>query len=69
MEDAVKDNDLMTEKQFADFLSVSPRTLANWRADENKNSPPYFMLGGSIRYSLQKYQEWKEASQTLGINT
>ena len=48
---------LLTTRQAADFLGVSPATLEYWRSRRPGQGPPYFRLGarrpGSpIRYSL-----------------
>lgn len=50
-------NELLNAEQAADYLSISKRTLANWRS---KGFPQvdYVKVGGCVRYrrtSLEKF--------------
>lgn len=47
---------LVTEKELAKILKVSAYTLAELR--KKQNGPPYFMLGGSVRYILEDVKAW-----------
>lgn len=40
---------LMSRKEAAKYLGVSPSTLANW-ASTKKFSLPYFRVGRAVRY-------------------
>lgn len=49
---------LLTPKEAADFLRITPRCLANWRVAGK--GPRYCKLGG-IRYRLQDLMDFVEA--------
>jgi excisionase family DNA binding protein len=50
---------LLMEVQAAKLLSVSPRTLQNWRiAGEG---PPFIRIGRAIRYRREDILRWIEA--------
>lgn len=42
-------NDLMTRKQAAEYLGMSPATLAQW-ASTKKYDLPYYKIGIMVRY-------------------
>ena len=51
---------LLDDDGAAEFLSIdSPRTLEGWRRRDV--GPPYFKIGGSIRYSLDDLEQWLAA--------
>ncbi len=62
---------LVTEKQAAKLLSVSPRTLRNWRT--RGGGPRFVKISGRcIRYSIADINEWtkkrtKRSTSDLGI--
>lgn len=57
--------DMLTTRQLADTLSVSPRTLDNWRS--TSRGPTYFRIEGTVRYRMSDVNAWLDNSkvQTL----
>jgi predicted DNA-binding transcriptional regulator AlpA len=54
----VPSSDLMRDRETADMLLMSTKTLANKRS-RGDGGPPYVRLsGGAIRYSRRAVQEW-----------
>ena len=47
---------LLTERQLAEWLSVSPHGLAHRRV--NGSGPPYIMVGGLCRYDEAVVRDW-----------
>ncbi len=47
---------IMTEKEVADLLKVSPTTLGDLR--RSNKGPPYVKIGGQIRYIFESILEW-----------
>ena len=59
---------LLTVKNVADLLSVSPKTLYQWA---EYGSIPCFKLNGSLRFDEEKITEWvnsNEKNQIVGYN-
>ena len=52
-------NDLLTTKEAALFLKVSPSWLAKARI--TGDGPRFIKMGRSVRYSLQALEEFKRA--------
>lgn len=53
---------LLTTKQAAAFLNVSPRTLQDWRLD--RSGPTYIALSDrAIRYRRSDLEEWLKARE------
>jgi excisionase family DNA binding protein len=50
-------------KQAAHWLGVSVRTLEDWRA--RGKGPPYFKVGGGVRYSVRELETWLEACRVV----
>jgi excisionase family DNA binding protein len=48
---------LLTTEQIAQYLQVSPRTLATWR---DEGMPHIAITARSYRYQLSKVQKWLE---------
>ena len=46
----------LTSQEVADLLRVSDKTIQRWRADGS--GPPYYRLGGAIRYIRDEVLEW-----------
>ncbi len=46
----------MTTKQVAEYLGLSPRTLASYRG--NNKGPPFYRFGTSVRYRLAEVDRW-----------
>lgn len=42
--------ELLTIEQAAEYLSIAPGTLYNWRHTGRVHLPPAVRLGGSLRY-------------------
>ena len=51
-------NDLLTEEQAAERLTVKVGTLRDWRVD--KKGPPFVKLVGTLRYRAQDIDQWVE---------
>ncbi len=54
---------LLTEKQAADYLKMSPKTLQRRRFD--KRPPTYLSLSGTIRYRISDLDRYLEGSIVL----
>ena len=54
---------LLTANEVAEFLQISPRTLASWRAN-NPNDLPFIRLGNrTIRYRLEDLDYFLESDE------
>ena len=54
---------LLTVNEVAEFLQISPRTLASWRAN-NPNDLPFIRLGNrTIRYRLEDLDDFLESDE------
>jgi predicted DNA-binding transcriptional regulator AlpA len=51
---------LLTSAQAAKFLSVAPKTIANWRT--RKQGPPYCRIGRLARYQMSALMKWLAAT-------
>jgi predicted DNA-binding transcriptional regulator AlpA len=49
-------DELLTERQAAELLQISPRTLRRWRYE--KSGPPVSYVGKSPRYLRSEVLEW-----------
>jgi len=49
---------LLTEKEMAEYLKMSPRTLQGMRA--KSEGPPYIKIGTSVRYKLKTVRKYLE---------
>jgi len=54
--DVVTLDELMTAADVADVLSISARTLANWRS--LNMGPDYVKVGGRVRYRVSSVNIW-----------
>jgi excisionase family DNA binding protein len=58
----VASNDaLMTENEFADYLNIGYGTPKDWRY--RKVGPPWFKVGGMVRYRKADVDAWLERQQ------
>jgi excisionase family DNA binding protein len=48
---------LMTRKELAEMLGLSPATLARWKW-AGEDSPPCIKIGKSVRYRREDVMEW-----------
>lgn len=48
----------LDERELADMLGVSPRTLRRWR--EGGSGPPFVAAGGRVRYRLASVERWAQ---------
>jgi excisionase family DNA binding protein len=55
---------LVTTAEAATILTLSPRTLENWRA--RQEGPPYKKLGTTVRYDTADLEKWLEESAQTG---
>lgn len=49
---------LLTSREVADILRVSPSTLSRWR--DRGDGPPWLDLGGLPRYALEDLRRWSD---------
>ena len=49
---------LLTTKQLADLFGISVATIERWRANNEKNQPPFIRLGGTVRYNPVEVNNW-----------
>lgn len=60
------DKNFMTERQAAEYLSVSTSFLRQSRArDAHVEGPPFVRLGRAIRYSRVAVDRWVEVNTVL----
>lgn len=52
---------LLTTKQVCEILSVTNRTLYDWRKDDKKNFPEPVFLGGGNRYKEDEIEAFVES--------
>ena len=50
---------LLDTEQAAEFLRVSPKSLANWRT--RREGPPYVLVGRLPRYQPETLRKWLAA--------
>lgn len=55
---------LITTAEAATYLTLSPRTLENWRT--RQEGPPYVKMGTAIRYDTAALAQWVEDSAKDG---
>ena len=58
---------LITEKEAAQFLSVSLRTIQNWRF--RNRGPKYKKLGRLVRYSVADLSAYAEGKTVTPVHT
>lgn len=51
----------LTIKEVAAQFGFNRRTLYRWRSE--KTGPPYFRLGGAVRYREDELNAWIEAQR------
>ena len=56
---------LLTPEQAAEFLQVSPATLAVWRCNQRYNLPYYKMGDSLVRYKLEDLEAFASADVQL----
>ena len=56
----------MDSTQAAEFLGLSPGTLARYRVDGV--GPVYYRIGNRIRYKLSDLVEWREARRRISTS-
>jgi hypothetical protein len=52
---------LVTEAEAADFLSLTVKTLQNWRY--SGKGPPYYKFQRNVRYSMADLREFVKAQR------
>ncbi len=56
---------LITTKELAELLGVSPDTINKSRVYKTKQFPPFIKMGSSVRYKMSTVSEWiKQQSET-----
>jgi excisionase family DNA binding protein len=55
---AEDDDDLLTEREAAELLKVSPQTVEGWR--HAGTGPPFARIGRSPRYLRRNVRAWVE---------
>ena len=61
----MKNAQLLTPKQTAEMLGVSPKTLANYRCSGTGILIPYLKLSGRIKYKLSDIEAYINNSPTF----
>lgn len=56
---------LLTERQVAELLEVSIRTLQAWRMQND--GPPYIKVGFAVRYDPADLEEWLQARKRVSV--
>ena len=59
--------DMLTTRELADVLSVSPHTLDNWRSASR--GPTYFRFEGTVRYRMSDVVAWLEGKQVQTLES
>lgn len=49
---------LLTERQVAAILQISPKTLRNWRSPKINKGPAWAKYGRLVRYERQDVSLW-----------
>jgi predicted DNA-binding transcriptional regulator AlpA len=57
---------LFTERQVASLLSVSVKTLRNWRL--NGQGPPFRKISRLVRYAADDLQAWTDARRRISTS-
>lgn len=55
---------LITTAEAATYLTLSARTLENWRA--RQEGPPFVKMGAAVRYDTAALAQWVEESAKTG---
>lgn len=59
--------DLLTEREAAEFLDVSPGTLPVWRST-GRYTLPFIKIGHKVRYRRSDLERWLESrTHTNGV--
>ena len=59
------DPDMITEREAAELINVSPAALRFWRY--NGKAPPHYSLGGrTVRYERGEVIEWIASNRKAG---
>lgn len=53
---------LLSREEAANYLKVSPSTLANWACTKKFNIP-YFRVGRSVRYRLRDLEAFVQSGE------
>jgi len=59
MEETRQHSDLMNREEAAEYLRLSPRTLANWQCSGRKKVP-CFKVGRLVFYRKPELEKWLE---------
>ena len=65
-EDRTLNDRLLTEKEAAAILSLSPATLRRWRCTGEPRQPDFVKIGRAIRYRESACAAWIEGLPTGG---
>jgi predicted DNA-binding transcriptional regulator AlpA len=65
--DFLRGTTLLTEKQAAERLQLSVRTLQSWRV-RSSTGPPFIKAGRSVRYRLSDLDVWLEGRLRLSTS-
>lgn len=58
--------DLLTEKEAADLLTVTDRTMRAWRY--SGSGPDFIKLGAIVRYRREALESWLQSRTVCGGN-
>ncbi|MCB0649197.1 MAG: helix-turn-helix domain-containing protein [Saprospiraceae bacterium] len=58
-------NELMNLKEVAKYLNMSTHTVYRMTMPTAKRPIPHFKIGGALRFSLNKVNEWLSEMEVL----
>ncbi len=67
MEPTTNATRLLTQRQLAEMLGVTPRSLERWR--ETGDGPPFLRVGGLVRYTPADVSGWLETRRRTSTST
>jgi predicted site-specific integrase-resolvase len=53
---------VMDPRAAAEYLGIARQTLARWRV-EGRTGPPWYKLGGLVRYDCRELETWLRANR------
>lgn len=59
---------VMDPRTAAEYLGIARQTLARWRV-EGRAGPPWYKLGGLVRYDVRELDAWLRANRRSAQNT
>lgn len=57
---------LISLNEAAEMLGLTPKTLRNWKLD-NELPFPYYKIGGRVKFKLSEIEEYIEANRVPAV--